>query len=85
MEDRVGWGKKRLVSNFTIAHSRKSIHMSKKSGQEAEMCYHVKVTIRTKIQAFLNAKKWTKEKKMYHKTVNINFIINTNWLNWPIK
>lgn len=20
---------------------------------------------------------------MYHKTENINFIINTNWLNWP--
>lgn len=30
MEDKEGRGKKRLISNFALTHSRKSIHKSKK-------------------------------------------------------
>lgn len=68
MEDKEGRGKKRLISNFTIAHSTKSVSKSQKKWAEARMCYYVKVTIRTKTQAFLNTKKWM-EGKIYPKTM----------------
>lgn len=83
-------GKKRLISNFTISHSWGSIHREGKEWtREAKMCY-VRIIIRTKIQAFLKKKKRDKRKNtaqnyMKESRPNINFIINVNWLNWPIK
>lgn len=67
MEDKEGRGKKRLISNFALTHSRKSIHKSKKkkkSGQAAKICYYVKVTIRPKNTSLPKYKKMHERKNV---------------------
>lgn len=54
-------GKKRLISNFTTAHSRKSIHKRKKKMKRPECIIMSKSPLGQKSK-FSKYQKWTKEK-----------------------